>query len=491
MSLVVTDTLSDERVEFTADGDVTLYVCGLTVSDDPHLGHARLWFHADVVHRWLDHLGHDVRHVENVTDVNEKITARVGEHDGWTAERDVAETFTASTFEAMRGLNLKRAEVYPRVTEHVPEIVGLVERLVEAEYAYESNGSVYFDVTAFDDYGKLSNQDVEELEPQGEPDERGEKRHPADFALWKADGVSETAAREHAKHDHGDATPTGETWDSPWGEGRPGWHVECSAMSMTHLGDTLDVHMGGRDLVFPHHENEIAQSAAATGETFARHWLHVGLLAMDGEKMSSSIGNFWTVPDALDELGVNVIRTFYAGAAYRSEQALTEETNAEAEERWDRLSRSYERAVDALDSVDARSKAADETLRQAVADAREGFETAMNDDLNLREATAALLELTDAVNRHVDAEPPHDYRGLHDAVAAFEELGGDVLGLQFGATTDGDVGLAGELVELVLDVREAERAAGNYGRADELRDALDAVGVEVEDGPEGVEYRFE
>ncbi|ESS03742.1 MAG: cysteinyl-tRNA synthetase [uncultured archaeon A07HR67] len=490
MSLVVTDTLSDERVEFTADGDVTLYVCGLTVSDDPHLGHARLWFHADVVHRWLDHLGYDVRHVENVTDVNEKITARVGERDGWTTERDVAETFTANTFEAMRGLNLKRAEVYPRVTEHVPEIVDLVERLVEAGYAYESNGSVYFDVTAFDDYGKLSNQDVEELEAQGEPDERAEKRHPADFALWKADGVSETAAREHAKHDHGDATPTGETWDSPWGEGRPGWHVECSAMSTTHLGDTLDVHMGGRDLVFPHHENEIAQSTAATGEAFVRHWLHVGLLAMDGEKMSSSIGNFWTVPDALAELGVNVIRTFYAGAGYRSEQALTEETIAEAKERWDRLSRSYERAVDALDSVDTRSKATDETLRRAVADAREGFEAAMNDDFNLREATAALLELTDAVNRHVDAEPPHDYRGLHDAVAAFEELGGDVIGLQFGAATDGDVELAGELVELVLDVREAERAAGNYERADELRDALDAVGVEVEDGPEGVEYRF-
>ncbi|MFC5134335.1 MULTISPECIES: cysteine--tRNA ligase [Haloferacaceae] len=491
MSLVVTDTLSDERVEFTADGDVTLYVCGLTVSDDPHLGHARLWFHADVLHRWLVHLGYDVRHVENVTDVNEKITARVGERDGWDEERDVAETFTASTFESMRGLNLLRAEVYPRVTEHVPEIVDLVETLVEKGYAYESNGSVYFDVTTFDDYGALSNQDPSELEAQGEPDERSEKRNPADFALWKADGVSEAAAREHAKHDHGDAVPEGETWKSPWGEGRPGWHVECSAMSTTHLGDTLDVHMGGRDLVFPHHENEIAQSTAATGEEFARHWLHVGLLAMEGEKMSSSIGNFWTVPDALDELGVNVVRTFYAGAAYRSEQALTEETIAEAEERWDRLARAHERAVDALDSVDARTKTVDEDLRQAVASTREEFETAMNDDLNLREATAALLELTEAVNRHVDAEPPYDYRGLREAVEAFEELGGDVLGLQFESTTDGDVDLAGDVVELVLDVREAEREAGNYERADELRDALGEVGVDIEDGPDGTSYRFE
>ena len=502
MSLVVTDTLADERVEFTADGDVTLYVCGLTVSDDPHLGHARLWFHADVLHRWLEHLGHDVRHVENVTDVNEKITARVGERDEWTAERDVAEAFTATTFDAMRGLNLKRAEVYPRVTEHVPEIRDLVAALVERGYAYESNGSVYFDVTTFEEYGKLSNQDVEQLEAQGEPDERSEKRNPSDFALWKADGVSETAAREHAKHDHGAETPSGETWESPWGEGRPGWHVECSAMSTTHLGDTLDIHMGGRDLVFPHHENEIAQSEAATGETFARHWLHVGLLEMEGEKMSSSIGNFWTVPDALEELGVNVVRTFYAGAAYRSEQALTEGTIAEAEERWERLSRTYDRAVDALDSVDARAKADDGELREAVATARGDFAAAMNDDLNLREATAALLELTDAVNRHVDetgggeagddgSGVAYDYRGLREAVEAFEALGGGVLGLQFETETDGDAALAGELVELVLDVREAEREAGNYERADELRDALREVGVEIEDGPDGATYRFE
>ena len=505
MSLVVTDTLEDERVEFTADGDVTLYVCGLTVSDDPHLGHARLWFHADVLHRWLDHEGYDVRHVENVTDVNEKITARVGERDDWAAERDVAEAFTATTFDAMRGLNLRRAEVYPRVTEHVPEIRDLVETLIEKGYAYESNGSVYFDVTSFDEYGKLSNQEVDALEAQGEPDERSEKRNPADFALWKADGVSETAAREHAKHDHGAETPAGETWESPWGEGRPGWHVECSAMSTTHLGDTLDIHMGGRDLVFPHHENEIAQSEAATGEAFARHWLHVGLLEMDGEKMSSSIGNFWTVPDALEELGVNVVRTFYAGAAYRSEQALTEETIAEAEERWERLSRTYDRAVAALDSTEASAKAEDNNLREAVGTAREEFATAMNDDLNLREATAALLDLTDAVNRHVDAvddadagadgetdgAAAYDYRGLREAVEAFEALGGDVLGLQFESTSDGDVDLAGELVELVLDVREAEREAGNYERADDLRDALREVGVEIEDGPDGATYRFE
>ena len=490
MPLSVTNTLTGDTEEFTANEDVLLYVCGLTVSDDPHLGHARLWVHADIVHRWLDHLGYDVRHVENVTDVNEKITARTGERAEWSGETDVAERFTAGVFDAMRGLNLERAEVYPRVSEHVPEIIDLVETLVETGHAYEADGSVYFDVTSYEEYGKLSNQELEELEAQGEPDERAEKRHPSDFALWKADGVSEDAVREHAKHEHEDGLPEGQTWDSPWGEGRPGWHIECSAMSTSHLGETLDIHMGGRDLVFPHHENEIAQSEAATGEDFTRYWLHCGLLSMEGEKMSSSIGNFWTVSDALDELGVNVVRTFYAGAAYRSEQSLTDETITEAEQRWDRLSRTYDSAVEAVDSVDAHTKVEGHELREAVEDTREDFTAAMNDDFNVREAMTALLDLTDAVNRHLDERTEYDYQGLRRAVETFEELGGDVLGLQFEAETAGEAELAEELVDLVLDVRETEREAGNYERADELRDALEEVGVEVQDSPEGPTYRL-
>jgi len=492
MSLSVTDTLRDERVEFDPVGDeVLLYVCGLTVSDDPHLGHARAWVHADVIHRWLDHLGHDVRHVENVTDVNEKIAARVGERDGWETEADVARHYTREVFAAMRELNLLRAEVYPRVSEHVPEIIDLVTTLIEKGYAYESNGSVYFDVTAFDGYGRLSNQRREELEAQGDPDELADKRHPADFALWKAGGVTPDAVREHRKHEHEGPLPEGETWDSPWGEGRPGWHIECSTMSMTHLGETIDVHMGGRDLVFPHHENEVAQSEAATGERFVRYWLHNGMLETDGEKMSSSLENYWAVRDAVDELGVNVVRAFYAGAAYRSDQSLSEATLAEAEERWERLSRTHERATDALDSVDARTKTADADLRDAVDAARGEFAAAMNDDFNVREATAALLALTDAVNRHVDGRDEYDYRGLRRAVEALEELGGDVLGFQFGEPTAGDVELAEGLVDLVLDVRESEREAGNYDRADRLRESLADLGVDIEDRPDGPTYRIE
>ncbi|MFC6988280.1 cysteine--tRNA ligase [Haloplanus sp. GCM10025708] len=494
MTLSVTNTLTGEREEFEPAGDeVLLYVCGLTVSDDAHLGHARVWTHADVMHRWLDHLGYDVRHVENFTDVNEKIVARVGEDGLGDAELEVAERFVSSVIEDMRGLNLRRAEVYPRVSEHVPEIISLVETLLEKGYAYESAGSVYFDVTSFEDYGKLSNQRVDEMEAQGDPAERSEKRHPADFALWKADGVSPADIAQHRTDGRpvGEDVPSGETWESPWGEGRPGWHVECSAMSMTHLDDTIDVHVGGHDLVFPHHENEIAQSEAATGQRFARYWLHTGLLETAGEKMSSSLGNYFYVADALDEFGPNVVRTFYLGTGYGSKQTFSEAAMREAEERWERLERAYETATDACDSVDARTKVEDASLRGAVEATRAEFTAAMNDDFNVREATAALLELASAINRHVDDADAYDYRGLRRAIETFEELGGDVFGLAFGGRErEGAVRLAEDLVELVLDVRETEREAGNYERADELRDELEALGVDVEDSADGPTYRF-
>jgi cysteinyl-tRNA synthetase len=449
--------------------------------------------HTDVIHRWLDWLEYDVRHVENFTDVNEKIVARVGE-DG-EDEAAVAAHYVGAFLRDMRSLNLKRATVYPRVTEHIDEIVDLVQTLVEAGHAYESDGSVYFDVTSFAEYGQLSNQQIDELDAQGDPDERSEKRHPADFALWKADGVDPDAIEEH-RHDRAApaeaACETAMTWESPWGEGRPGWHIECSAMSTTHLGETFDIHVAGQDLVFPHNENEIAQAEAATGQPFAKYWLHVGLLETDGdEKMSSSLGNFYTVAEAIAEFGPDVVRTFLLSTTYAETQTYSAATLSEAQERWDRLERGYDRAVDAADSTGALAKTTDEGLREAVQTARESFETAMNDDFNTREALTALLELTTAVHGHVDAHDRYDYQGLRRAIEAYEDLGGEVLGLTFGDSPASDVRIAEELVELVLDVREEEREAGNYERADDLRDRLDALGVTIEDSADGVSYRFE
>ncbi|WP_254862638.1 cysteine--tRNA ligase [Halovivax gelatinilyticus] len=494
MTLHVTNTLTGETEPFEPrDPDaVSLYYCGLTVSDPPHLGHARSWVHVDVMARWLTHLGYDVRHVENFTDVNEKIVARVGEDDLGDSEAEVARSYVGQTIAAMRSLNLKRADVYPRVSEHVPHIVDLIETLVENGYAYESNGSVYFDVTTFDEYGRLSNQSIDEIESQGDETERSEKRHPADFALWKADGVSPGAIDEH-RHEGAapasEACETAQTWDSPWGEGRPGWHIECSAMSMTHLGETIDIHVGGRDLVFPHHENEIAQSEAATGERFARYWLHCELFELDEEKMSSSLGNFVTVSEAIDEWGANVVRTFLTAGSYNSKQVYRESAIDEATARWERLSRAYESAVEVLDSPDAQSTVTDDELVTSVEQSTAAFTEAMNDDFDTRNAQTALLELASAINRHVDSDGPFDYRGLKRAVDTLTTYG-TVLGLSFTGETAGDVTIADDLVELLLDVREREREAGNYERADELRDELLALGVDVQDGTDGTDYRL-
>ncbi|WP_435077329.1 cysteine--tRNA ligase [Halococcus sp. AFM35] len=491
MTLRVENTLTGEREPFEPQDSesVLLYYCGLTVSDRAHLGHARTWVHVDVMHRWLEHLGYDVRHVENFTDVNEKIVARVGEDDLGDSESAVARGFIGKTLDDMRALNLKRAEVYPRVSEHISDIIDLIERLVEGGYAYESNGSVYFDVDSFESYGALSNQRLDDIEAQGDPDERSEKHSPADFALWKAGGVAPEAVAEH-RHDESVEPSPGQTWESPWSEGRPGWHIECSAMSMAHLGETIDIHVGGRDLVFPHHENEIAQSEAATGQEFSRYWLHADLFEFDDEKMSSSLGNFITVDEALDEYGLNPIRTFLLSGTYNSTQTYSEAAIEEATERAKRLERTHERAVAALDGPDARTTVEDERLRDATADTHEAFTTAMNDDFNTRGALAALLELATVVNSRLDAQETYDYRGLKNAVETFEEFGEGVLGLNFAGEPTGEVGVADELVELLLDVRESAREAGEYDRADELRAELEALGVEVQDTDDGPTYRL-
>ncbi len=493
MTLRVTNTLTGEVEPFKSDDEtVRLYLCGLTTSDPAHLGHARVWVHTDVIHRWLEYRGYTVEHVENFTDVNEKIVARIGEIG--TDEHNIGEQYIEEFLRDMRSLNLKRATVYPRVTEHIDEIIEMIESLVARGYAYESNGSVYFDVTAFDDYGKLSNQDLDEIQAQGDPTERAEKRHAADFALWKAGGVQPD---DIAEHQHaGAAAPETActkalTWDSPWGKGRPGWHIECSAMSTEYLGETFDIHVAGEDLVFPHNENEIAQAEAAHDAQFARYWLHVGLLETEDEKMSSSLKNFFTVENAIAEFGPNVVRTFLLSTTYSEKQTYSEAALNEAQDRFERLQRAYRYATSAVDDPAASPKASDEKLRTTVEQAHTAFETAMDADFNTREALAALDELASAVFRHVDHADQYDYPGLHRAITAFETFGTDVLGLQFGTESDGSVRLAEELIELLVELRETERAQGNYERADRIRDELTALGVTIEDTDDGTRYQLE
>ncbi len=464
--LRLSNTLSGEKEVFEPieDDRVLLYVCGLTVSDDPHLGHARTWVSFDVLHRYLEYEGYDVRHVENVTDIDDKIIARA-EEEGLTAS-EVAARYAEQVYDDMVSLNLRRVDVRPHVTEHVDDIIEMVERLIERGYAYEADDGVYFDVSEFDGYGKLSGQRTEELE-QGE--EGADKDAPEDFAVWK---LADDSPEEEP------------TWDSPWGEGRPGWHIECSAMSTSHLGETVDIHGGGRDLVFPHHENEIAQSEAATGEEFARYWLHVGPLRVEDEKMSSSLGNFWTVHDALDEYDANEVRAFLVSTRYSKPQRFTRDALDDGAARWGRIRGAYRACEEAMDSTDARAKGHDNELREAVERAREDFFAAMDEDLNTPEALAALDGIVDAVNSHAE-EAPYDYVGLFRAWSALEELAGDVLGFDFSRGGDTE-----RVVESVLALREEMRSAGEYETADAVRDALEDAGVEVQDTEDGATYRL-
>ena len=491
MTVTLSNTLTGETTAFepVTEGRVSIYYCGLTVSDDAHLGHARSWVHTDVIRRWFEHLGYTVDYAENFTDINEKIVARIGEHG--EDEAAVARHFIDRVLGDMRALNLKRATVYPRVSEHLPEIIGMIERLIERDHAYESNGSVYFDVTTYSKYGTLSNQSIDEMESQAEHGPATEKRHPQDFALWKAGAPAPAEIEDHQPADPPisaeEATAGACVFDSPWGSGRPGWHIECSAMSTAHLGDSFDIHLAGHDILFPHNENEIAQSEAATGQPFATYWLHTGMLRTAGEKMSSSLQNFFRVRDAVAEYGPNVIRTFYLSAKYSADQQFSAAAIEEATERWERIDRAYERAKTALDSVNARTKVTDEGLRSAVESAESAITAAMNDDFNTRVALAGLLDLAGAIHRHIDASDEYDYIGLKAAIERFETYGSGVFGFQF-VDTDGTADVD-ELIDLMLAVREEAREAGSFALADAIRDGLAEHGIEVQDTGDGPTYR--
>ena len=483
MTMMLTNSLSGELEPFEPldSGRVSMYVCGLTVSDAPHLGHARLWVQADLLHRWLEYRGFTVDHVENITDVNDKIVARIDEPPLGADESSVAAEFTARVFSAMRSLHLRRARSYPRVSAHRSQIVALIDRLLSAGAAYEVDGSVYFDVTAFDGYGDLSGFDIGEGAVDQDSETLAEKRHPADFALWKADGVDPESIADHREPA---LPPVAEDamsiWDAPWGSGRPGWHIECSAMAMHHLGETIDIHMGGRDLRFPHHENEIAQSEAATGEPFAKYWLHVGLLQQDAEKMSSSLGNFLTTDAAIAEFGVGPLRMFFLGATYRTDQQYSSAAMEEATARYSRLRRCYTQLTAACDGIDAYATIEHQQLKELARTMVADVEAAMDDDLNVRVAIAAYMEFVSAVRTYLQEHSAYDHAGLLHVRDAMRHIGEGVFGLPLE-----DGGASPELIETLVSLRESHRDAGEYDAADVLRDALAAAGVELEDTADG------
>ncbi|GGA75744.1 cysteine--tRNA ligase [Neiella marina] len=435
---------------------VGLYVCGVTTYDFCHIGHGRTYVVFDILNRYLKFSGYEVNYVRNITDVDDKIIRRANEN-GETFEQ-VTERFIAAMHEDFDALGIMRPNIEPRVSTSMVEIISLIERLIEREHAYVvANGDVLFDVSTFDKYGALSQQDLDMLKAGARVDVDEHKDDPLDFVLWKS------------------AKPGEPSWDSPWGKGRPGWHIECSAMTMAHLGEEFDIHGGGSDLTFPHHENEIAQSCCATGKNYANTWMHGGMVQINSEKMSKSLNNFFTIRDVLKEYPGEVIRFFLIGSQYRTQLNYSEDNLNQARQ-------SLERMYTALRGV--------EVTEVSLADSeyKVRFCQAMDDDLNVPEAMAVLFDLVRELNRAKEqgADDVATLAGTLKQLAAV--LG--ILQQEPEAFLQGD-GDDEEVahIEALIQQRADARASKDWAAADEARDALNALNIELEDGPNGTTWR--
>lgn len=498
MAIRVHNTLTRTKEEFVTrePGVVTMYVCGPTVYNHIHIGNARTFLTFDMIRRYLAFAGHEVRFVQNITDVDDKIIARAAEEGREPAA--VAADYTLAFRDAMSSLGVERPTVQPKATETIGPMIEMTERLIERGHAYEVDGDVYFAVRSFPGYGKLSGRNIDDLEAGARVDVDERKRDPLDFALWKA------------------AKPGEPHWPSPWGEGRPGWHLECSVMSEAELGVTFDIHGGASDLIFPHHENEIAQSEAATGQPFVRYWLHGGLLQVNAEKMSKSLGNFMLLKDVLAAYAAPVVRLLMLQTHYRSPLDFSPD-------RLDEAARAYERLVTPLRNLEwakrNRSPANLTEPTQPVLDAlenapeatRAAFREAMDDDFNSAGALASLFDLVRTINGFLERHGIGDnarYAGRLDAAAdTLEELLG-VLGVRvdISAGARGDYPpavldlarqLAGyegpgaqEAVDALLAARAAARTARNWAAADAVRDGLAGLGFVIEDTPGGARVTY-
>jgi cysteinyl-tRNA synthetase len=481
MGLQVYNYLAREKETFEPleEGHVGMYVCGPTVYDHAHLGHAKLYVAMDVVVRYLRYLGHKVRYVQNITDVGHLLdTGEDRIMKGARRERvepmELVETYMRSYFADMDALGVVRPNISPRASAHIPEQIEMVKTLIEKGYAYKTNaGDVYFSVEKFPEYGKLSNRKIDELEAGARVAVREEKRHPADFALWK-----------HAEPEHI------LRWASPWGWGYPGWHAECTAMASKYLGETFDIHGGGLENIFPHNECEIAQSEAVSGKQFARYWILVGSLTVDGVKMSKSLGNFLSLKDALKLYSPEAIRYFVLSGHYRSPLDFSRDAMLAAE-------RGIERLHNTVRILRMRMKQA---IPAGTADLSHvtdlmgignEFMEAMNDDFNTPQALAALFDFAREVNTLLDSNQPLSVGTLAAIDGLFRELGGQVLGIIPDDLTQ-DVGseLIEGLMEIVLEVRQRYRETKDWDQADLLRERLSKLGITVEDRSEGPAWRL-
>ena len=460
MQIYNTMTRKKEELVTLVPGEVSMYVCGPTVYNFFHIGNARPFVVFDTLRRYLEYRGYKVKFIQNFTDIDDKLIRKANE-EGITVP-EVAERYIKEYYTDADALSVERATCNPRATEHIPQIIGLVETLIEKGHAYPAeNGDVYFSVRSFPGYGKLSGQSIEDLESGARIDPTDVKRDPLDFALWKG------------------AKPGEPAWDCPWGKGRPGWHIECSAMSMELLGPTFDIHAGGQDLVFPHHENEIAQSEAATGKPFARYWMHNGYINVNNQKMSKSLGNFLLVREIGKEFDLEAVRLFLLGAHYRNpvnfSRDLVEQSNAGLI----RIRTARERLAEAKEGA---ASEADAAFVASLEEYRSKFCEAMDDDLNTADAIGVLFDYARAVNTFVSE--PRSREALDKAAVLFDDIT-RVLGiLQHKKEEE----FPAEALAL-LEERAVVRKAKDWARADAIRDELKAMGFAVEDSKDGAKLK--
>jgi cysteinyl-tRNA synthetase len=470
MPLVVYNTLTGKKEEFkpASSGKVKMYVCGTTPYDHCHLGHARCYVVFDVIRKYLEYKGYDVIYVQNFTDVDDKIINRA-QQLGMTVE-EIAEKYIREYFEVMGRLNIKEADFYPRTTEHIKEMIALIEKLVSSGYAYVIDGDVYFEIAKFDGYGKLSHRSPEELKAgvRIEVDER--KKNPLDFALWKS------------------SKPGEPSWESPWGKGRPGWHIECSAMSMEYLGTSFDIHGGGEDLIFPHHENEIAQSEAVTGKPFVGYWLHNGFVTLNREKMSKSLGNFFTLQEIYEKYSPEVVRFFLISQHYRSPIDFSDDKLEEARKSLEKLETVLENIEFLLKGIKTGKKPSssgeeDSSLWRA----KEKFTQAMDDDFNTARALGYIFDLVGKVNKIISERSP-DLSFLLAADRTLRSMGSLLGFLKEKAIKK--TGIDVFQIEKLIEERNTARERKDWDKADKIRIDLEKMGVILEDTSVGTRWKY-
>ncbi|MFH1424712.1 MAG: cysteine--tRNA ligase [archaeon] len=487
MTLNLYNTLSRKKEAFkpVKPGQVWMYVCGPTVYDLSHLGHARAYVAFDVIHRYLEYSGFKVVYIQNLTDVDDKIINRAKEEK--IAPLELSKKYAEEYFKDMDSLDIERADKYPKASEHIGEMIKLIEKLIEKGYAYEAGGDVYFSVNKFKDYGKLSGMKIEEMEAGKRIEPSPLKDEPLDFALWKRAKEGEIS------------------WDSPWGKGRPGWHIECSAMSSKYLGETFDIHGGGQDLIFPHHSNEIAQAECATGKKFVKYWLHNGFITVNKAKMSKSLKNFSTIRELLKRYDAKTIRFFLISTHYRSPIDFADVYLEQAAVSLSKLQNTYDNLRQALEK--AKAGKADEKVLKEFEKVKKEFKAAMDDDFNTSIAMSKLFDLSKILNKQMEggnAEGGASKATLKAGLETLEELDSIFKILKKNEVSEDTEHAVLELarqfdvkkksfkenMKALIDLRETARREKDYGKSDEIRKKLEKLGIILEDGKDGARWRI-